>query len=760
MIIQDQPNRLFRIGLALGWTIFVGSWFLGGESFAQTTERVSADSNGVQGNSWSGLTKSISADGRYVAFFSEATNLVPGDTNGFGDVFVHDRQTGVTERVSVATDGSEGNQVSSDPGISDDGRYVVFSSTATTLVNGDTNGRMDVFLHDRLTGFTQLVTVVNSGVQANGDSGEPSISGDGRHVAFGSGATNLVSDDTNGVSDVFVVDLQTHVIQRASVPTSGGQGNSGSWRPQISADGRHVAFLSQASNLVSGDGNGLTDAFVRDLQAGTTLMVTVSSRGTQGSGFVDSVSISRDGRYAAFAYWTDDLVMDDTNRASDIFVYDRVMAATQLVSMSTTGEQGNAAGVYPTLSSYDARISSDGRYVAFSSYADNLVAGDVNDMVDVFVHDRLTGVTELVATSAAGDHGDGSSYWSAISGNGRYVAFESYATNLVSDDTNGVIDVFVKDRGPAPVLTNISTRGWVGAGGDTMVGGFIITGTGTKKVLIRGFGPTLSSFGVTGALANPVLELYQDTDNNPTTPAVLLVSNDNWGRDVMACPAPIVPCGTAVEIEATGKSANSYAPTNPNRHLDAALLVTLPAGTYTGKLRGVSSGTGVGLVAVNDVDTTQSATLTNISTRAFVGTGSSAAVGGFIISGTGTKQVLLRGFGPTLTSFGITGALSNPTLDLYWDDDNNPNTAAILVLTNSDWGTALGSCPAPVVACGTPTGIANTGMSANSYAPTNPNRALDAALLLTLPPGTYTARLSGVSGGTGVGLIGVDHVGP
>ena len=136
------------------------------------------------------------------------------------------------------------------------------------------------------------------------------------------------------------------------------------------------------------------------------------------------------------------------------------------------------------------------------------------------------------------------------------------------------------------------------------------------------------------------------------------------------------------------------------------------------------------------------------------------AVGGFIISGTSNKQVLLRGFGPTLAGFGVAGALANPTLDLEWDDDNNPNTPAILVLTNNDWGTALGSFPPPVVACGTPTDIFNTGMSADSYAPSNPNRALDSALLLTLPPGTYTARLSGGAGGTGVGLIGVDEVGP
>jgi hypothetical protein len=166
------------------------------------------------------------------------------------------------------------------------------------------------------------------------------------------------------------------------------------------------------------------------------------------------------------------------------------------------------------------------------------------------------------------------------------------------------------------------------------------------------------------------------------------------------------------------------------------------------------------LIGVDDVDTSQTAQLINISTRAFVGTGSNVEVGGFIINGTDPKTVLLRGFGPTLTSFGIAGALANPTLDLYWDNDSNPSTAAILVVTNNDWGTALASCPAPIVSCGTPQDIINTGLSANTYAPTNANRALDAAMLLTLPPGTYTARLSGMNNGTGVGLIGADQIGP
>jgi hypothetical protein len=292
------------------------------------------------------------------------------------------------------------------------------------------------------------------------------------------------------------------------------------------------------------------------------------------------------------------------------------------------------------------------------------------------------------------------------------------------------------------------------------VGGFIIGGTGTKQVLIRGFGPTLSSFGVTGALGNPTLELSWDDDGNPLTAPLILAVNDNWGTAAAPCNAPVAACGTPTDIFNTGMSADSYAPSNPNRHLDAALLVTLPAGLYTVSLTGVSSGTGVGLIGVDDLDPGSAASLVNISTRAFVGTGSNAAVGGFIIDGTSPKTVLLRGFGPTLTSFGVTGALGNPTLSLDWDDDSNPITPPIQLAVNDNWGTPVVVCNAPVVACGTPTDIAGTGMSADTYAPTNPNRGLDAALLVTLPPGLYTAALSGVSNGTGVGLIGVDAVGP
>ena len=333
------------------------------------------------------------------------------------------------------------------------------------------------------------------------------------------------------------------------------------------------------------------------------------------------------------------------------------------------------------------------------------------------------------------------------------------STNVICGTTTSLSPFVIVEPDIADLI-NISTRAYVGTGSNATVGGFIISGSGTKQVLIRGFGPTLTSFGVTGALANPTLELSWDDDSNPLTPPLQLALNDNWGTSVTVCTAPVVSCGTPQDITNTGMSADTYAPTNPNRGLDAALLVTLPPGLYTVSLSGVSNGTGVGLIGVDDVDTNQTATLVNISARAFVGTGTNAAVGGFIISGTAPKQVLIRGFGPTLSSFGVSGALANPTVELSWDDDSNPLTAPLQLAVNNNWGTAAAPCNAPVVACGTPLDIANTGMSADTYAPTNPNRGLDAALLVTLPPGLYTVALSGVSNGTGVGLIGVDAIGP
>jgi Tol biopolymer transport system component len=434
------------------------------------TTRVSVASDGTQSNHDS-YNPSISADGRFVAFESEATNLVSGDTNNFRDIFVHDRQTGQTTRVSVASDGTQSNQHSYNPSISADGRYVAFESEATNLVSGDTNNHRDIFVHDRQTGQTTRVSVASDGTQANDFSSNPSISADGRYVAFMSWASNLVGGDTEPpilpsttslpdnpaskvtgvVHNVFVHDRQTGATTLVSVAIDGSEGSGHSEEVSISADGRYVAFMSWASNLVNGDTNNLPDIFVRDLQTNQTTRVSVASDGTQANNFSFEPSISADGRYVAFMSWADNLVSGDTNGDWDIFVHDRQTGATTRVSVATGG--GQAVG-----RSHNPSISADGRYVAFASSASNLVSGDTNNHPDIFVHDRQTGVTTRVSVASDGTQTYAFSFDPSISADGRYVAFGSEADNLVSGDTNGRYDIFVREMNKTVVFLPLVVR--------------------------------------------------------------------------------------------------------------------------------------------------------------------------------------------------------------------------------------------------------------------------------------------------------------
>jgi Tol biopolymer transport system component len=251
---------------------------------------------------------------------------VPGDTNGYDDAFVRDRRTGRTERVSVGTGGVEGNDRSGTEALSTDGRFVAFGSWADNLVPGDTNEAFDVFIRDRQTGRTERVSVGTGGVEGDDRSGTVALSADGRFVAFGSWADNLVPGDTNGNADVFVRDRRTGVTERASVGPNGVQGNgdSGSYATVVlSADGRFVAFQSSASNLVPGDTNGLDDIFVRDRLKGVTERVSLGPNGVQGNDGSSSPALSADGRFVAFGSWADNLVPGDTNEEEDVFVHAR-----------------------------------------------------------------------------------------------------------------------------------------------------------------------------------------------------------------------------------------------------------------------------------------------------------------------------------------------------------------------------------------------------------------------------------------------------
>ena len=320
-----------------------------------TTERASVDSGDAQANGDSGEDGlAISADGRYVAFESSATNLVTGDTNAATDVFVRDRQSGTTERVSLSSAGTQGNGSCQSNtltiSISADGHYVTFSSLASNLVAADANARGDVFVRDRLLGTTERVSVDSAEVEADGFSTDSSVSDDGRYVAFTSVATNLVAGDANGISDIFVRDRQLGTTACVSVDPSGNVGNSFSNLPSISADGRYVAFQSDSTTLVAGDTNFRRDVFLRDRQSGTTERVSVASGGGQGNDDCYFPSMSSDARYVAFYGPPTNLVAGDTNGGWDVFLRDRQLATTVRVSLSSAGSQANGSSYLASIS--------------------------------------------------------------------------------------------------------------------------------------------------------------------------------------------------------------------------------------------------------------------------------------------------------------------------------------------------------------------------------------------------------------------------
>jgi Tol biopolymer transport system component len=405
-------------------------------AFARDIERVSIASDGSQANGKS-EAPSISSDGRIVAFISDATNLVPGDTNAAADVFVHDLDTGITQRVSVASAGTQANDDVFTLSLSANGRFVAFGSYATNLVAGDTNDVIDVFVHDRDTGTTERVSVATAGTQANDESFSPAISSAGRFVAFQSDATNLVLIDTNNKSDIFVHDRLTGSTERVSVASDGTQANGDSISPAISSDGRFVAFSSEASNLVAGDTNNKADIFVHDRQNDTTELIVGPAEFDTGSGIITvAPTISPDGGFVGFRSDADDLVPGDTNNSFDTFLVERDTLIAERVSISSSEVEGNSDSSRPL-------ISSNNRYVVFSSIATNLVSQDTNGSEDVFVRDRDAGQTRRVSLAFDGAEGDNNSFSTVISGDGRFVAFTSFAENLVANDTNGVFDIFV-----------------------------------------------------------------------------------------------------------------------------------------------------------------------------------------------------------------------------------------------------------------------------------------------------------------------------
>jgi uncharacterized repeat protein (TIGR01451 family) len=434
------------------------------------TAPISVDPAGAIGNDSSvagdhlGDYGDMTPDGRFVVFASLASNLVPGDTNGVGDVFVRDRRTAVTERVSLGLKGAEGNGdsnfagFSTAPSISDDGRYVAFKSDASNLVRGDRNGVTDVFVRDRVAGMTERISVDSAGNEAPGGGDDPSISPDGRYVAF-----ETSGFDGDFAQDIYLRDRTAGTTTRISVSHDGSEVFGTSEDPAV-ANGPVVAFSSNASNLVADDGDSNVDVFVRDLSGATpvTERVSVSSDEQPANEFSSSrePAISADGRYVAFSSDAMNFTATpQTQLFSDVFVRDRQAGTTALASANASG--GEADG-----QSEDPELSNDGRFVAFASFASDLVAGtsdpDGTLVRDAFVRDRTSGSTELVSVASndadatrdgfPDDVGAG-----PISADGLVTLLGTQADNLFAGDDNLRNDVYIRDRRPATDLSLTKT---------------------------------------------------------------------------------------------------------------------------------------------------------------------------------------------------------------------------------------------------------------------------------------------------------------
>lgn len=388
------------------------------------------------------IAPSISGDGSRIAFQSLSDDLVPGDANGLSDIFVRNLRTQTTLRASVDVAGGDPNGASTAPAISDNGRYVTFVSDADDLVPGDTNGVNDVFLYDLQTSSMSRVSVGLGISDSMRWVGVPSVSADGSRVAF-----HVFIGSPVVRSDVFVRDRAARRTVKVSVSVDGGRADGSSFEPTVSKNGRYVAFLSTAENLVPGPGNGFADVFRRDLMTDRTRLVSVDrfGRSADSEAMGGAPAISGNGRYVVFHDWASDLVPGDTNGEPDVFRRDLVEETTVRVSVTSDEEEVAGFGSFHTVR---MGIGNGGRFVTFSSDFSGLTPNDRNAQPDVFLRDVVRGTTTLVSAAPTPDgtgeeSPNGYSTEPSISRSGCYVAFSSWANGLTPDDQNdGVDDVF------------------------------------------------------------------------------------------------------------------------------------------------------------------------------------------------------------------------------------------------------------------------------------------------------------------------------
>jgi Tol biopolymer transport system component len=442
-VSPTTPAALVAASVSL--VLALGGVALAGSAAGPRTTRVSVSTTGAEGDRGSDRP-ALSADGRFAAFSSESRNLVPGDTNRVPDVFVRDLKTLKTERVSIGSEGEQANGASYVPSISSTGRYVTFLSNATNLAPGpDRNGHRDVYIRDRTLHRTIRVSVSSAGRQGTGSfSAFAPVSADGHSVAFVSWSQLAPQDAHTRNPDVFVRNLKTRETELVSAGRGDTAANGYSGEPSISADGRFVAFSSHASNLAAQDRGHGEDVFVRDLKAHKTTLVSVSSGGEHANGRSLSPAISADGRFVAFTSLASNLAAGDTNGLDDVFLRDLKNGTTERISLGTSGGQSVEDQSY---SGGPNSVSAHGEFVVFVSGARDLVPGDANGpLLDVFIRDVARHTTSRVSVNTAGEQANGISSAPTISADGRFVGFFSDATNLASPDTNGTSDAFV--RGP------------------------------------------------------------------------------------------------------------------------------------------------------------------------------------------------------------------------------------------------------------------------------------------------------------------------
>lgn len=468
-----------------------------------TTARLSVATDGTESNGDS-LDPAVSADGRFVAFWSFADNLVPDDHNETCDVFVRDRERGTTERVSIAFDGSDANGCSLAPSISGDGRFVAFESIASNLTRGDTNGcqlgdtngRLDVFVHDRTTNATTRVSVTSTGADLPCESSGARLSADGSVVAFrclGIAVHDRRTGETAQLGDGF--------------------------DPAISGDGRFVAFVLVESNATTG-------IFLHDRVVESTTRVSATT-GELGNGDSGQPALSFDGRFVAFASAATNLVPDDTRNGSDVFVYDRDTGKTECASVVPDGLPGGTSHIA------GLSISGNGQLVAYSTLTPDLVEGDTNGADDIFTYNQGTGVTKRVSISSLGQQANHDSVLPFLSADGRVLAFVSAATNLVEDDHNVALDVFVsherlcanEGKIAQPLLRITGARDRDGRSQLLFAGDIAAPQVSAYRAAVQGAQLLLEDLGSGGTA---ILELTDDTYPVPPAGAACDAQADGW----------------------------------------------------------------------------------------------------------------------------------------------------------------------------------------------------------------------------------------